>query len=73
MINAYYHFAKENPLSSPHHRGGNCVLDKENNNNFVDAYLMFSKAKQWQEGGEWISDSLTRHLVIQEQLLDGRL
>lgn len=60
MINAYYHFAKENSLSSPHHRGGNCVLDKENNNNFVDAYIMFSKAKQWQEGGEWISDSLTK-------------
>lgn len=51
MINAHYILAKEDPLSFPHHRGGNCVLDKENNNDFVDAYLMFSKARQWPEGG----------------------
>lgn len=51
VINAHYILAKEDPLSFPHHRGGNCVLDKENNNDFVDAYLMFSKARQWPEGG----------------------
>lgn len=57
MINAHYNPVKEDSLSFPHHKRGNCVLDKESNNDFVDAYFMFSKARQWQEGGVGFSDS----------------
>lgn len=54
VIIAYYNLIKNNCLLFLHHRGGNSVSDKEINNDFVDANLMFSKARQWPEGGVWI-------------------
>lgn len=69
VIIAYYNLIKNNCLLFPHHRGGNSVSDKEINNDFVDAKLMFSKASQWPEGGVWIR---CFHLAIQEWWLDGR-
>lgn len=69
VISAYYNLIKNNCLLFPHRRERNSVSDKEINNNFADAKLMFSKARQWPEGGVWIRGS---HLVIQEWWLDGR-
>lgn len=66
MLIAPYNLIQKNSLLFPHHRGGNGVSDKDNNNDFVDAKLMFPKARQWPEGGVWISDSPVRHLAIQE-------
>lgn len=66
MLIAHYNLKQKNSLLFSHHRGGNGVSDIDNNNDFVDAKLMLPKARQWPEGGIWISDSPVRNLAIQE-------
>ena len=65
MINVHCDLMRNNSLLFLHHREGNYVSDKKNND-FVDAQLMFPESRQRPEGGGRINDSLIRHPANQE-------